>query len=240
MKENNGSLTSSRLTATLARVKTLNVLRQVDGSRKIHIIRFLYEARQLTNTNESVALDISTVELANIDFHNSTWSGVIENMTLAGVYLRNCTFDTTRLIDRVNFTSARFDHVNFSSTILDAVIFSFSRFRFANFPYTRLYHVDISSAMISDTNFSLTNFTHANFGSTWFKNVNFSSAWISQVNFSSAWFSRVDFSSTTLHLTDFSSSEFGNINHQILFFTNTIPLFICSSSIISFSSHENH
>lgn len=209
LKEKNGSLTSNRLTATLARVKTLNVLRQVDGSRQIHIIRFLYEARQLSINNASVPLDISTIELTNIDFHHSTWSGMIERMSLMGIYLRNCTFDTMRLIDQVNFTSARFDHVNFSSTILDRVIFSFARFRCSNFLFTRLYDLDIASAMISDTNFFSTNFTRTNFQSTWFKNVNFSSAWIFQMNFSSAWFSNVDFSSTIFHSVNFSSSEFG-------------------------------
>ena len=209
LKENNGSLTSDRLTATLARVKTLNVLRQVDGSRQIHIIRFLHEARQLSTNDTIHPLDISTVELTNIDFHHSTWSGVIEHMSLMGIYLRNCTFETARLIDRVNFTAARFDNVNFSSTILDRVIFSFARIRFSNLLFTRFYDLEMGSAMISDTNFFSTNFTRASFRSTWFKNVNFSSAWIFQVNFTSAWFSNVDFSSAVLHSVNFSSSEFG-------------------------------
>ena len=212
LKEKNGSLTSDRLTATLARVKTLNVLRQVDGSRQIHIIRFLYEARQLNHPDSSLPLDISTVELTNIDFHHSTWSGVIEQMSLMGIYLRNCTFDSTRLIDRVNFTLARFDYVNFTSTILDQVIFSLTRFRFANFVFTRVHNLEMKSAMVSDTNCFSMNLTQANLGLTWFKNVNFSSAWISQVNFSSTWFSNVDFSSAILHSVNFSSSEFGKMS----------------------------
>ena len=36
LRENNGSLTQTALTHTLARVKTLNTIRQLDGPRQIH------------------------------------------------------------------------------------------------------------------------------------------------------------------------------------------------------------
>jgi uncharacterized protein YjbI with pentapeptide repeats len=113
LEKKNGSLTSDPLTHTLARVKTLNAIRQLDGIRQIYILRFLHEARQLTNTNESCALDISTVELIGIDFQKSGQLLTSGEISLAGVYLINSTFSNIPLY-----------HVNFSSTVLVNVTFS--------------------------------------------------------------------------------------------------------------------
>ena len=66
LEKNNGSLASNSIVAIVARVKTLNIIRQVDGLRSSNVIRFLYEAGQLTGTNETAPLDISTAVLVNI------------------------------------------------------------------------------------------------------------------------------------------------------------------------------
>ncbi|CAF4599917.1 unnamed protein product, partial [Didymodactylos carnosus] len=63
LKDSNGSLTSNPVTATVARVKTLNVFRQIDPPRKVHILRFLYEASQLTNIDQNPPLDLTTADL---------------------------------------------------------------------------------------------------------------------------------------------------------------------------------
>ncbi|CAF1480948.1 unnamed protein product [Rotaria sp. Silwood1] len=68
LEKGNGSLTSNNVMATVARVKTLNIFRQLDPQRNVRIIRFLYEAGQLTKTQERPSLDISTAELRDIDF----------------------------------------------------------------------------------------------------------------------------------------------------------------------------
>ncbi|CAF4018167.1 unnamed protein product, partial [Rotaria sordida] len=44
LKMNNGSLTNDFVTKTLTRAKTLAVIRQLDLSRNVELIRFLYEA----------------------------------------------------------------------------------------------------------------------------------------------------------------------------------------------------
>ena len=51
LEKGNGLLTSSPIIATIARVKTLNIIRQLDPLRSSNAIRFLYEAGQLTDTN---------------------------------------------------------------------------------------------------------------------------------------------------------------------------------------------
>ena len=93
LKQTNGVLTSDPLIHTLVRAKTLNTIRQLYGIRQIHIIRFLYESGQLTNTNESRALDISTAELVDIVFENTHQLLTAGELSLAGVYLVNSTFN---------------------------------------------------------------------------------------------------------------------------------------------------
>ena len=68
LQENNGSLTSNKLTHILARAKTINAIGQLDGFRQTLILRFLYEADQLTITDRYDTLDISTAQFVNIDY----------------------------------------------------------------------------------------------------------------------------------------------------------------------------
>ncbi|CAF3499572.1 unnamed protein product, partial [Rotaria socialis] len=71
LEENSGSLRRNDVTSTVARVKTLNTFRQLDAHRNVQIIRFLYEAKQLTDTPENLSLDLSTAKLFNIDFRDA-------------------------------------------------------------------------------------------------------------------------------------------------------------------------
>jgi uncharacterized protein YjbI with pentapeptide repeats len=215
MKENNGSLTANRLTAALARVKTLNVLRQLDESRQIHIVRFLFEARQFTNADGFDPLDISTAELTNIDFRKFTKSSIIERISLAGVSLRNCGFGEETRIEHVNFTSTHFHHVNFSSAILKTVDFSFAN----------IVRVSFSSATIWTTNFSCTVFRNVNFSSTSLVNIDFSLALLHRITFSLAELDGVNFSSAQLIDVDFSSVHFG-MNDLNILFINDIQFFL--------------
>ena len=82
LESKDGSLISDRLTYTLARVKTLNTLGQLDGTRQPRILRFLFEARQLTSINESVVLDISTAKLRNVNFWDYAPLAEIRDLSL--------------------------------------------------------------------------------------------------------------------------------------------------------------
>jgi hypothetical protein len=134
LKENNGSLTSNSLAATLARIKTLDTIRQTDGSRQANIIHFLYEAGQLTNTNETTALDISRAERTNTDFGKLSWILMNGRISLAGVFLTNYTLSHIKL-----------QYINFSSTRLHSVSFSSAHLKEVHFSSTRLNNVDFSS-----------------------------------------------------------------------------------------------
>ena len=111
LEKNTGSLTSSSITATIARAKTLNTIRQLDGSRSSNAIRFLYEAGQLSNINGTAVLDISTAKLTDIDKDVFKTVTEIGKLCLMGVYLRNCTLNNT-LLHNIDFSSAQFDRLN--------------------------------------------------------------------------------------------------------------------------------
>jgi uncharacterized protein YjbI with pentapeptide repeats len=157
LEKKNGSLTSDPLTHTIARAKTLNILRQLDGSRQIHVIRFLCEAGQLTNTNKSTALDISTAELIDIDFRKTGRLLYTGKISFAGVSLGDSTFSEMDLLN-VNFSSARFFNVDFSSALLDNVNFSSAWLDHVNFSSARLLNVNFSSASLFNVNFSSARF----------------------------------------------------------------------------------
>jgi hypothetical protein len=97
LKEENRSLTANWLSSTRARGKTLNTIRQLDGPRNSQIIRFLYEAGQLTATNESVPLDISTAELINITKGVFQTFSTVGRISFSGTLIKKCTFDEDSL-----------------------------------------------------------------------------------------------------------------------------------------------
>jgi uncharacterized protein YjbI with pentapeptide repeats len=203
LEKKNGSLTSHSLTHTLARVKTLNTIRQLDGSRQIHVIRFLCEAGQLINTNESTALDISTAELTDIDFRKTGRLLTNTKISLAGVYLVNSTFSNMDLLN-VNFSFATLDNVNFSSS---------KWVHNVNFSSAQLYDVNFASAAwLANVDFSSAGLHNVDFSSVGLYDVNFSSSQLENVDFSSAGLHNVDFSSVGLYDVNFSSSQLENVN----------------------------
>ncbi|CAF1495751.1 unnamed protein product, partial [Rotaria sordida] len=93
LEKSNGSLTADELTATVARAKTLTILRQLDTQRNIQIVRFLYEAKQLTGIHKNSSLDLSTAELRDIDFrYTAINTKKLNNLSLTGIFLSNATF----------------------------------------------------------------------------------------------------------------------------------------------------
>ncbi|CAF3793996.1 unnamed protein product [Rotaria magnacalcarata] len=155
LQENNGSLTFNRVTATLARVKTLNIFRQLDGQRNIRVIRFLYEAEQLTETQENRSLDLSTAKLLDIDFHNTavdekSW----DQLSLTSAYFNNATAYWSNF-KQVTCVGARFDDTNLSGSTFwhaNAKRTSFKRVDLTKVEFTgaNLYKADFNGTNITD------------------------------------------------------------------------------------------
>ncbi|CAF3357720.1 unnamed protein product [Rotaria socialis] len=192
LEKYHGSIKSSGVAATLARVKTLNIFRQLDAHKNIRIIRFLYEAKQLTDTPENRSLDLSTAELSDIDFREASINKkILNNLSLTDVFLSNATF--------IGITMT---HVNFA----------FTQFNTANFLLAEINNANFSSAGFSNISFVSTSFSNTIFAEATFKNVNFSSKNIRGVNFNRSTLVHVDFSFSVLYDADFSSASLTNVN----------------------------
>ncbi|CAF3646530.1 unnamed protein product [Rotaria socialis] len=222
LKESNGFLTANRVTATLARVKTLNILRELDAQRNMRVIRFLYEANQLAEVDGHSPLDLSAAELRDMNFRRlSILKMKITNLSLTGVFLSNATFAgvdmeyvdfATNQFDNVNFFSDYINNVSFSFTRLNNLNFSYGKFRNANFSFSSLFNVNFSFSALINTHLPSTQIENGNFSFAQLFDVSFSSAQLDHINFSFAQFYHVDFSSCVLLNISFSHARFVDVN----------------------------
>lgn len=221
LENHSGFLTSNNVTATLARVKTLNVFRQLDSQSKVRIIRFLYEAGQLDHLASHTSLDLSSADLSNIDLSYSIINKrKLDKLSLAGAILSNATF--TRIeMQRINFSEAQLDNASFAEAQLDNIDYSFSQLGNANFSSVKLRNVTFLHSSFHNTSFfnaSLSNgrflglCENIDFSFTRLKDVDFSSGALFDVNFSYAHLDNVRFPSATLHNVNFS---FANLSRAI-------------------------
>ncbi|CAM4857880.1 unnamed protein product [Rotaria socialis] len=245
LNENDGSLTKNEVTATVARVKTLNIFRQLDAKRNIQIIRFLYEAKQLDKSQENDSLDLSTAELCHMDFRESAINKKkLNNLSLTGLFVSNATFIGIDM-EHDNFSHTVFDVINFSSTHMRNTIFLDSRLKNTNFScsqlnivnltsakleninfcFTKLKNIDFVQAIINNSSFEFAILENINFSNTTLDNLNFSSTKLVNVNFSSTTLNNIDFTNATLKNVDFSFTKLKRVN-----FTNS-SLFNCNFSV---------
>ncbi|CAF4880910.1 unnamed protein product [Rotaria socialis] len=180
LEKYHGSIKSSEIAATLARVKTLNIFRQLEPQRNVHIIRFLYEAKQLTDTPENRSIDLSTAKLLDIDFRDTAVDGKqLDQLSLTGIFLLNATF-----------IGIKMSNINFSRTKFDTTNFSLAKIHDANFSFAEFYNTSFTTTYFSNTVFAKTTFQNVNFSSTTFDTIefprvsaNFLDAKISNTNF---------------------------------------------------------
>ncbi|CAF3236743.1 unnamed protein product [Rotaria socialis] len=210
LKENHGEIISSKVAITLARVQTLNIFRQLDAQRNVHIIRFLYEAKQLTDTPENRSLDLSTAELSDIDFRESSINKkILNNLSLTDIFLSNATFIGITMA-HVNFALTQFNTANFLLAEINNANFSSAAFNNTSFASTSLSNTIFAGATFKDANFSSTKFNYAvlsdcNFGHSNLKDAVFQAATLNQVNFS-----RANLYQTTFISANMAKSELNN------------------------------
>ena len=215
LEKNKGSLTNKSLPHILARVKTLNVLQHLNGLQQRDVIRFLSEAKQLTNTNKSIALDISSAKLSSIYFDQSSSFLTRENVSLAGVHLHKCMFDLKSDLKNVNFSSTRLERVKFSFISLYNVNFSSANLNQVNFLCPKFVHLFVRSVYLRNVDFSSAGLDNVSFSSARLVYVNFSSAVLKRVSLSSVSLNKVDFSSARLHDVNFLSAGLYHVKFSV-------------------------
>ena len=212
LEKSNGSLMSNPISSILGRVKTLNVFRQLEGKRAALVLRFLYESRQLTDTNTSDALDISESTINGIDGNALQTLFPIGRMNLSRTILSNCNFNYHD-VSGVDLVVAHLDNVSFSFIrLVYKIDLKYARLNNVSFSYSALELVFFESARLTNVPFVSASLHMIDFLDTRLTNVNFSSARLNYIYFSSAALENVDFSNATLVRIQFVAAKLGNVH----------------------------
>lgn len=129
------------LITTVIRAKTLTTLGQLDGKRKAHLIRFLYEAKMMTTGRSSIDLtdadlsgvDLTNYKMSNVSFMECNMSKAIfresnlYDVDFINTQLNGASFDESHLLrvyfDKTNLTNASFIHADiYFSRFIDVTL----------------------------------------------------------------------------------------------------------------------
>lgn len=113
---NKVTLKADPIVATIARAKTLEVVRQLDAYRKVHLIEFLYEVKQLQSNGQP--LDLFDAEMADLNFtRGREIHRNLRHLSLPEALLTNSSFSRRDLAyadsSGSDLTSARLDKTLF-------------------------------------------------------------------------------------------------------------------------------
>lgn len=170
---------------SIARTRTLAVLRNVDGERKGQVVRFLREANLL-----------SLIGLDNADLSGAK----LENIDLSGATLK-----------KANLTHASLINSSLVSSNLQGAKLSYANLTDANLRLTTLLTAIMNNANLEKTNFgeanlSGSNLNYANFTNASLIGANLSGANLSNANFSEAHLSLVKFGDANISGTNFEGA----------------------------------
>jgi uncharacterized protein YjbI with pentapeptide repeats len=131
--------------STVARARTLTVLRRLDGERKRRVLQFLYESDLITKNR--VVVDLVGAALLRADL---SWA------KLSGVKLREADLRETDL------GGANLNEADLSEADLDGADLRVAHLRGVNLHRANLYGADLSWAELRGANLSLANLIGAN------------------------------------------------------------------------------
>lgn len=141
---------------SVIRPMTLTILRQLDSSRKVLLLKFLYESKMLQTNFEETRVDLTDADLDHIEINEIH----LHNLSLVGSSLKNATFIRTDLtnadFERVDLSNSRFFNVNLNQV-------SFYR--------TNLQHVDFSQSKFSRTDLTKSNLNQSTINRSQFAGV---------------------------------------------------------------------
>ena len=117
---------------TVARVRTLTVLRALDGKRKGLLLRFLHDSDMIMASNETISLsesDLSEADLSKADLHNSDLSRAnlfeadLSSADLTGANLESATLIVAKLVEakleKANLVKANLFRANLARAHLE-------------------------------------------------------------------------------------------------------------------------
>lgn len=219
LKENNGTLTANPVIATIARAKTLTVIQQLDSVRNTHLIKFLYEAKQLINGANP--LDLSGADLSEVNFTNvKNYHQNIRSLSLAGALLRNSSFALVDL-SNANFREADLTYAQFRKSNLTNADMSRSIIVRADFSGADLKNTNFDGTQSRRASFRETRATKASFVKGQMESVDFVLCNCEETNFQSAFLEKANFSSAFLHRSSFLHANLQRVNFTLARLVNT-------------------
>lgn len=210
---------------TVARARTLTILRSVDGARKGLLINFLYEAG-LIQDDPIIHLDAADLRFSILR------DAMLNSINLEDAILSQSNFSYASL------TRARLARAKFRQSRLDGVILTESDLTETDFSQSRLIGADLSGAIIEKThfvkavlepiiletlplsqqaivqevNFSNTHLKFGYFQSAKVSKANFAEASIVNSNFTSADLSGASFKNARIESTTFESAVLTDVD----------------------------
>jgi uncharacterized protein YjbI with pentapeptide repeats len=182
----------------IARVRTLTVLRRLDGIRKASVLQFLQESG-LIHKNERI-IDLSGADLSRANFYRGF------NPDKSGEFIGGDA-DLTAVIARSYLNKTDLSNADLSGTNLSEANLSFSNFGGANFRSadlsnanlhkSNLNHADLSYAILFRADLSHTDLNHADLSNALLCRVNFGAANLTGTNLKDADLRDADLSGVT-------------------------------------------
>lgn len=211
------------------RLKTLNAVRQIDGTRRSLIVKFLYELGFLRSTEKMFLVDLSMAELDDLDLRKFAR---FDGLSLRGASLRRSSFENLEL-NEADFSGAQLDGSRFSSSALKSSTFiraSLNDVQFngvvatrSNFRETSAVRVNFDRANLDESFFDRSKLINSSFIGTSLRSTNFARSILSNSNFSfcqcretvfddGAQLDKTDFRYAKLNAAQFLSSKVNNGN----------------------------
>lgn len=153
----------------IARIRTLTVLRRLDGSRKGIVLRFLQEAKLLTKEKNIVDLtgaDLRGADLSDADLSNANLNSVdLSNASLVGANLNGVDLAGASLNGAI-LNGAQMDDANLNSAWLEG----------ARLRKVSLKRADLRSAILTSVSFIMADLSNARLNESYLNGADLRSA----------------------------------------------------------------
>lgn len=215
-----------QMISTVIRAKTLTTLGQLDGKRKTHIVRFLYEAQMINVEQPSINLadaDLSYVDLTKYKLIDVSFS----QSNLVGAIFRGT------ILNNVNFTGVQLSGASFHECKMTNIIFNTANLSNASFVGAGLYYVYFCHAIITDADFTTISASHVHWFVAEGNNTIFNEADMFGMDFTHSYLINASFVKTrsihlavmrnaTLYQANFTGAETGGANFAYLNLSGSI------------------
>jgi uncharacterized protein YjbI with pentapeptide repeats len=177
---------------TLARARTLTVLRRLDTRRRNEVVQFLLEAQLVQRVGQSApAIELDRANLRGVDLSIAVLSGVdLSGIDLSDADLSNADLGSVDLsaayLSGVDLSNADLNSTDLSDTFMSEADLSNAKVLGADLHHSSLIGADLGGADLFDANLSEASLFHADLRNASLLRANLSGADLSRANLNNA------------------------------------------------------